>query len=81
MHATSLYIFLAPPSLQALEDRLRDRGTETEEKIQTRLTNARSEMEYKDKPDFWDHVIVNDDLDKAYTLFESAVAGEMPKAS
>ena len=42
------------------------RGTETEEKIQTRLKNARTEMAYQDKPGFFDCVIVNDDLDAAY---------------
>jgi len=81
MHMRSLYIFLAPPSLQALEDRLRDRGTETEEKIQTRLNNAKKEMEYKDKPNFWDHVIVNDDLDRAYDQFEKALAGGLVKGA
>lgn len=81
MHLSSLYIFLAPPSIQALEDRLRDRGTETEEKIQTRLNNAKKEMEYKDKPNFWDHVIVNDDVNRAYDQFEKAVAGGLVKGA
>ena len=40
-----LYVFVSPPSLEVLEERLRSRGTETEDKIQTRLGNASKEME------------------------------------
>ena len=45
VNSRALYIFVSPPSLEELEKRLRERGTETEEKIQTRLTNAKKEME------------------------------------
>jgi len=38
------YLFVAPPSFQELENRLRGRGTETEEVIQKRLTNAQKEL-------------------------------------
>ena len=41
-----IYVFIAPPSIQALESRLRNRGTETEEAMQRRLNNATKEMEY-----------------------------------
>lgn len=57
-----LTLFVAPPSLAALEARLRARGTETEETLHARLGRARAEMELAD--DF-DHVVVNDDLDVA----------------
>ena len=40
------FVFVAPPSYDDLEKRLRGRGTETEEKLQVRLKNARGEMEY-----------------------------------
>jgi len=60
------FIFVAPPSYDELEQRLRGRGTETEEKLQVRLRNAKVEMEYMDKPGFFDLVIVNDDLEVAY---------------
>ena len=40
------FVFVAPPSYDELEKRLRGRGTETEEKLQVRLKNARGEMEY-----------------------------------
>ena len=40
------FVFVAPPSYDELEKRLRGRGTETEEKLQVRLKNARGEMGY-----------------------------------
>ena len=55
-------IFLIPPSLEALEQRIRRRKTETEEVIQERLAKARREM---DKFQGYDHVVVNDDLQRA----------------
>jgi len=55
-------IFIVPPSLKELERRLRDRGTETEKSIETRLKNAREEMESKEE---YDYLLVNDDLDTA----------------
>jgi len=60
------YIFVAPPSMEALEKRLRGRGTETEEKIQTRLKNATGEMNYTKRDKFFDKIIVNDNLDTAF---------------
>lgn len=67
------YIFIAPPSLEALEQRLRGRGTETEESIQKRLTQAHNELEYAKTPGVHDFVLVNDDLDEAYKKLEEYV--------
>ena len=55
-------IFLAPPSFEVLEKRLRGRGTESEEIIQRRLERAKSEMLEKDNYDF---TVINDELEKA----------------
>lgn len=55
-------VFIAPPSVEELERRLRGRGTETEEVIAQRLANAQGEMEASKDYDF---VIVNDDLERA----------------
>lgn len=55
-------VFLAPPSLEELERRLRGRGTESEEKIQGRLETAKMELQQQDK---YDHVVVNDDPARA----------------
>eukprot|EP00658_Telonema_sp_P-2_P040555 TRINITY_DN289_c0_g1_i4.p1 TRINITY_DN289_c0_g1~~TRINITY_DN289_c0_g1_i4.p1 ORF type:complete len:249 (+),score=65.33 TRINITY_DN289_c0_g1_i4:146-892(+) len=71
----SRFVFLAPPSIEELEQRLRGRGTETEEKIQVRIGNARSEMESTKIEGFWDKVLVNNDLDKASKAFNDFVLG------
>jgi len=55
-------LFISPPSLQVLEQRLKARGTETEDSLRQRVAKADREMQYK--PHF-DVVIVNDDLERA----------------
>jgi guanylate kinase len=55
-------IFLAPPSMEELERRLRGRGTEDDERIARRLDTAAWEMTQRD---WFDHVVVNDDLARA----------------
>ena len=64
------FIFIMPPSFEELERRLRSRGTETEESILRRLANAKGEMAHADE---YDHIIVNDDLDRAVREFSSLV--------
>jgi guanylate kinase len=59
----ALTIFIAPPSLEVLESRLRGRGTETEEAIKVRLERARHELSFAHS---FDHLVVNDILDQAY---------------
>lgn len=56
-------IFISPPSVEELEKRLRNRGTETTQIINVRLTNARSELKRKEDYDF---LIYNDDIEDAY---------------
>ncbi|KAK8129762.1 guanylate kinase [Apiospora kogelbergensis] len=67
------YVFIKPPSFEALEQRLRGRGTETEEAVSKRLAQAKVELEYADTPGVHDIIIVNDDLDKAYKELEQYV--------
>ena len=55
-------IFVEAPSLDELRNRLLNRGTETEHTLQERVTKAVHELTYA--PQF-DHILVNDDLDKA----------------
>ncbi|MCA0267944.1 MAG: guanylate kinase [Bacteroidetes bacterium] len=57
-----LALYIAPPSLAVLEQRLRARGTETEETLAMRLARARVEL---GMADVFDRVIVNDVLDDA----------------
>jgi guanylate kinase len=58
----SVLIFIAPPSLDVLEKRLRQRKTESEDKIALRLENAKKEMALSSE---YDRIIVNNDLEKA----------------
>ena len=58
----ALSIFIKPPSLFVLEQRLRDRRTETEENIQKRLKKATFELS---KANEFDRVLLNDNLEKA----------------
>lgn len=63
-------VFLCPPSLFALETRLRGRGTDSEERIVQRLLTARSE--YK-KAENYSYIVVNDDADVAADELNSIV--------
>ncbi|MBZ4220154.1 MAG: guanylate kinase [Chlorobium sp.] len=58
----SLLLFLKPPSIEVLEERLKGRASEDEESLKLRLERARLELTYADR---FDEVIVNDNLDKA----------------
>ena len=55
-------VFVLPPSMQVLEQRLSARGTETEQTIAARLTRARQEIQ---EADFYQYMIVNDIIDNA----------------
>ena len=58
----TLLIYIAPPSMEALRERLMTRGTESVEKIEERLEIAKKEMQ---EVGFYDYVVINDDLEKA----------------
>jgi guanylate kinase len=66
-------IYIAPPDPAELERRLRTRGTETEEKIRTRLEIAVKEREYIPR---YDYLLTNDDLDIATEILTSVVMAE-----
>jgi guanylate kinase len=66
----SVQIFIAPPDESVLRERLRGRGTDSPEAIDRRLKTA--EQELAQQEDF-NHLIVNDDLDKAADELESIV--------
>ncbi len=68
----AITIFIMPPSFEILEQRLRARGTDSEEVIQKRLVNAEKEINAKE---FYDFSIVNDDLDKAVEEFAEIIEG------
>lgn len=60
------FMFLSPPSLEELEKRLRGRGTETEESLNKRITQAKNELEFSKQPGAHDKIVINDELEKAY---------------
>ncbi len=68
-----LFIFLAPPSLSALEDRLVGRGTETTEVIQSRVGKAREELEMMN---LYDYVVENDEVQNACDRINAIVTAE-----
>jgi guanylate kinase len=67
------YVFIFPPSIEALKERLQKRGTDDQKTIAKRLENARSEMSQSHFFDYW---IINDDLNKAYAELRSIVVAE-----
>lgn len=69
----AVMIFLIPPSLDELKKRLESRGTETEESIRGRLARAREEYA---EADFYDYIVVNDDLETAANELLSILTAE-----
>jgi len=69
----AVYVFVLPPSLEELKERLVLRGTEAGEKIQERLSIADKEMALAK---FYDYSIVNDDLQEAYDALKSIIIAE-----
>lgn len=63
-----IYVFVKPPSLQVLEQRLIERKTETAESITTRMKNAKREMDLfeREGKHIFDYVLFNDDLETCY---------------
>lgn len=55
-------IFIMPPSISQLRERLRSRGTDSEKRINIRLKRFQEEMEFREK---FDYVMINEDLDLA----------------
>ncbi len=66
-------VFIAPPSLESLEERLRNRGTDSEELIRRKLQDALREAA---KIPEYDYLIVNDDLDTAVKQFQAILEAE-----
>jgi guanylate kinase len=69
----ALTIFVAPPSREEMERRLRDRASETEEQLSLRLKTASEEM---DAAAEFDYTVVNDDLERAAAEIEAIIAAE-----
>jgi len=72
----AIVVFISPPSMTALSQRLRGRATDPEDVIQRRLAIARREIDYAREPGMVDYVIINDDIDTAYQKFKRIAIGE-----
>lgn len=69
----ALLIYIAPPSVDSLRERLIERGTEDLETIENRLMIAENELK---QIDFYDYVVVNDNLDKAIDDVRNIILNE-----
>ncbi len=69
----AVFVFLAPPSLKELKRRITDRGAETEDTIEKRISIARKELSRI--PEF-DYLIVNKELKKAVSDLEAVIRAE-----
>ncbi|MFZ4754179.1 MAG: guanylate kinase [Chitinophagaceae bacterium] len=72
----ALSIFIKAPALEILEQRLRKRGTETEESLRERLQKAEQELQWSNS---FDALIVNDQLDEACQQTEQLIRNFLPK--
>lgn len=72
----ALSIYIVPPTMEELERRIRERNTEDEDTIMKRIAKARREMQ---EIDFYEHVVCNDDLDKATQEIREIILNEMNK--
>ena len=72
----TLTVFVQPPSIETLEERLRSRNTDTEETLQIRLSKAQQEL---DKAQAFDEIVINDDLSTALTQTEELVRSFLSK--
>ena len=68
LYPNAIGLFILPPSLKALEERLKGRGTDSDEIISRRMSKAVNEMSHYNEYDF---VIVNDDFDTALATMQA----------
>lgn len=68
-----IFIFILPPSMEELESRITNRGSETPESLKTRLSAAYDEISFASK---YDYAVVNDEVHKAVKKIESIIVAE-----
>lgn len=76
--ADAVYIFIAPPSWEALEKRLTSRGTETSDIIMERLTKAKNEIMLASS---YDYIVINDEIENAVDKVIAIIRAEHAKCS
>lgn len=72
----AVFIFLAPPSLSELKNRIVGRGTETENDINLRMNNARKELQYIK---YYDYLVINDHINSAINSVNEIINAEKHK--
>ena len=72
-HPEGVYVFVMPPSMQELRERLVGRGTEAAEVVEQRLKTAEREFGYIEK---YNYIVVNDDIDAAVNRFSAIIDAE-----
>lgn len=77
-HCDATFIFIRPPSLEVLKQRLVNRQTESAEMIEKRLACAEREL---NAAQYYDYQIINDDLNEAYQVLRSIVIAECHRTS
>ncbi|MEA2022499.1 MAG: guanylate kinase, partial [Candidatus Caldatribacteriota bacterium] len=71
-----IYIFIAPPSWNDLEYRLRNRKTEEKAELEKRLEDARTEIKYANN---YDYLVINDSIETAFKKLEAIIIAERCK--
>jgi len=71
-----IYIFIAPPSWNDLEYRLRNRKTEEKKELEKRLGDARTEIKYVNN---YDYLVINDNIETALKKLEAIIIAERCK--
>ena len=69
----AVFVFVIPPSMEELENRLRGRGTETDDVIAKRLERAKAEFKYIDK---YNYTLTNDTVENAVGVLHSIIEAE-----
>ena len=75
----ALSIYIVPPSIEELERRLKERKSEDEQTIMKRISKARQELKELQETDIYEHIVCNDDLDKAIAEVREISLVEMNK--
>jgi len=74
--AETLTVFVQPPSIKTLEERLRSRNTDSEETLKIRLSKAQQEL---DQAQSFDEIVINDNLSTALSQTEELVRSFLSK--
>ncbi|MCX7678587.1 MAG: guanylate kinase [Spirochaetes bacterium] len=72
----AVFIYIVPPSLEVLQQRLRGRGTDSEEQIQLRLKNAVEELKCYS---YYDYIIINNTIEESCKCFHAILKAEFCK--